>query len=450
MKRAYTLLADDTLPISSAPERERAFAAHVVYACLTNEQIVFSDNQIVNSRNLRALIDADGPVRALVKDGVAAAALRAVGGGAAGPSAVAEPGRRLRRVEEAFVSEGKLRADVASFDPSRTLDFIEAHAPILDWTYSAVRDGFTAGCERAFASDASRAAFGSERFDLIQTLIAEEKERSAAVDAGLGRQFLQVRLPEALSARGLALSPAQAEHLRDCSEGPYLSNLPRVLGLDPIYEARHRSAFDLMREASAERLEEADAPRAQRVKLSADFFIEGLLRLQADDIHRLRESAAFRSFVSRSQTTELTQSAVDDIAVAFEILMIEIEDRIIERFPELGLHTTAPAPRVLRTRWARIQTTAGLAFEMANLALTSAGLPAIPGIGQDMLITEARKQAGADEARLAASEAARRRISWRRIADALGAAGRAARMKTQHDVSAAPTAPLSYDETVVD
>lgn len=364
---SYTLLADDSAPLSRENAAYREFKAHLIYTVIINGGIVFSDNQIVTSPNLRLLTRQDGVIKQLFRDKYFAVAMRENFNGS-------ERRATIREIHEAFVNEGKIARGSFSYDFGNELDFLEHHAVKRGWSYEQIRENYTRDCEqillRCFSSRVD-----AESFARFRDAIAFERER----DGGLGRQFIQYRLREQMVAQGVPFSDDDQDMVRRCSDAPYVSNLPRTIGLNPIYAPQHADSFQLVRGCEL-RFVDVDAPRDIAAKIPYSHFVEGLIQLDLDDINALHQTTAFRQLTALQASEQRDQQNFDAIEEAFLELNIEIEDRIVSRFPGLRQHSPGDQKKRLR-RQAAVTFDHGTAVATDMLTLALDFLSGVPFLG---------------------------------------------------------------------
>ncbi len=331
----YTLLADENSRFSKDSNLFKSFKAHVIFNILVNGELTFSDNQIMSSPNLRLLVRNDGLTKMLVKEGQIGLAVRNADG--TGP-------QHLHEVFEAFLQEGKLPEGYRDLRKSPEIDFVQEHGKLIPWGYDAVRNNFTNDCERIIIEQ-GRIAFDAGQADFLHNALREEADRNS----GLGRIFLQRDLPEMMEKAGLLAKSEAVAFLTRCSDAVYLSNLPKTIGLQPIYAEEHRESFMLLRGGRYE-LSDFDDPLDLKPRLTAKHFTEGLNMLDMEDVGQVHESDAFREFHRLNRDPDRIGS-FDNLFVVYGELNRVIEDRIITRFRELARHSPAPDPRQLRRQY---------------------------------------------------------------------------------------------------
>lgn len=333
----YTLLADDSSVFANSAEAYKAFKAHVVLNVILNGGIVFSDNQTICSRNLRMLARDDGMIRELFRQGQFGVALRQ-GFKTDAPDEMVS----MAELHHAFVLEGKIRHAETDFEKSGELLFIEQHARRIPWSYDAVRTTYTDTCQSVLFNEFER-LLSDRHYEIFRKLILDERER----DKGLGREFLQKRLGREMVAAGMIVDEEVLRKLQSCTDAPYVSNLPKTIGLNPIYATEHRSSFELVRGRML-RFEDIAAPRDVRMRLRYDHFVEGLNWLDLEDILFLQECAERKEYLKRVRAVRENARHLDDVEVAYEELNLRIEDRVIQRRRDLKVHTPGGEIRRLR------------------------------------------------------------------------------------------------------
>ena len=331
----YTLLADENSRFSKDDKLLKPFKAHVLFNVLVNGELTFSDNQMMSSPNLRLLVRNDGVVRTMIKDSQLRLACRDPQGD--GP-------QTLHATFEIFAEEKKIPPAFRNLQESPEIDFMQQHGTLIPWQYDAVRRNFTRECERIILEQ-GRKSFASGQVDFLRDALREE----ADANEGLGRIFLQRDLPDKMERAGLLARTQALEFLTRCSDAVYLSNLPKTIGLQPIYAEEHRESFMLLRGGRYE-LSDMGDPLDLKPRLTAKHFTEGLNMLDVEDIAKVHESDAFRDFHRLNNDPDPVGS-FDHLFLAYGELNRVIEDRIITRFHELARHSPAPDPRQLRKQY---------------------------------------------------------------------------------------------------
>lgn len=360
----YTLLADASQPISIDPTQERRFLAHIVTTLIFNDRIVFSDNQAIGSRNLRTLVRSNGLVRALYETGHFSLALRKQEGV---ESRLHE--FELDRVQTVFLSEGKLDYDRGLAEIRDDIAFIEKNSKVIEWNYGDVRKNYTHNARQLLESRFS-ALLSNVDYAEFCRILDEENTR----DKGLGRAFLQNRLQSLMEQQLSAVPPNLHQEIVDCTNAPYVSNLPATLGLNPIYPQSLQRSFQLLRGASFSMAEEGPS-RAVRTRLSHAHFVEGLARLDLDDIRELRASAAIK--LLRNASRGDASYSPDEVELAFEEAHISVEDRIASRFPELRRNSVVDRQRQLHRSIGARRDAGMLVAEVVAFTLSFAILPGV-------------------------------------------------------------------------
>ncbi len=359
---AYTLLADENSRFSKAPELKSAFRAHVVFNILTQGGLTFSDNQVMSSPNLRILLRGDGVIRQLVKENQILVAVRDPDG--IGP-------KPLDQVFEDFRVEGKIPVGLEQIGDSPEITFMETECSKIGWDYTSVRNTFTVDCERVVLEQA-RSSWGDTDYDFLESAIREE----AATNSGLGRIFLQVHLPEMLEKERIMAKEKAFAFLTRCTDAVYLSNLPKTIGLSPIYADEHRESFQLLRGGNYQ-LKDFGDPVDLKPRLNHEHFTHGLNELDIDDINAIQATRTYRDYRRFSEA----RGSVEDFEALFVLykeLNREIEDRIIQRFRSLLIHSPAPDPRKLQRQYGS-WVSKGAARFMDVLSIASI-MPSVSGV----------------------------------------------------------------------
>ncbi|MFK3781752.1 hypothetical protein [Agrobacterium sp. NPDC089420] len=382
----YSLLADDNQQISIDAKYKKALKAHIIITLTFNDNMVFSDNQLVTSPNLRDLIARDGVIRELSKEKLFSLAARQ-GHDESAPSQI----QTLLETQKQFFAQGKITSERIDIGRVKDLDFADQHFRKIGWNYREVRQHFTDVVATLLCDQFSPLLSPSD-FRTFSEILSEERER----DRGLGREFLQRRFPSLVMQR-LVNPPEQTHQLiHDCTEGPYISNLPRVLSLNPIYASSHARSFETMRGLKLAQLEPAFSFKS-KPRLSYEHYIEGLSRLDVDDIMWLRQTDELKEYQSFAHR-DLSKSAVaHDLTVSFQSINQRIVDRIIDRFPELKASTSEAPDQIIRSRWAKAEFAGGILLEAIGAAVElQTGL----GLGISVLFSLAERKFGASNKRI--------------------------------------------------
>jgi len=423
----YTLLADENCNFSKAENLLAAFKAHIVFNVLTNGSLTFSDNQIIASPNLRKLIRRDGVIRKLVESGQIDVAVRDPGQGI----------NDLREVFEAFRAEGKIPEGYGNLDDSPEITFMEEHSRKIGWDYGSVRGNFTTDCER-IVLEQSRIVLSDTNFDFLRDAVREEAEQNN----GLGRVFLQDHLPGMLEHRGIMTRGEAFRFLTRCTDAVYLSNLPKTIGLNPIYANEHKESFKLLRGGQYE-LKDYGDDLDLKPRLPAKHFTQGLNMLDMEDIALVHSSDAYRDFARLSASANPVRD-FDQLFVVYGELNRVIEDRIITRFRGLLNHSPAPDPRKLKRQYgswiemgvARLMDV----LSIANVASPVAGV--VLGWGVNFLVDTVRKKVDPERRHI---EAARHDLERRRLETYLRKHGKADELSFEAEMHDAD----SFDREII-
>ena len=334
----YTLLADASSDFASRPEFYRGFKAHVVLNTVLNDGVVFSDNQAICAANLRRLVRDDEMVRQLFVEKHLGLAIRQ--GIDEDPDEIPS----MAWINDAFEQQGKIGPEPRLDTGLDDLAFMERHARLIPWPYQEVRANFTRTSE-AVMRGRFRELLGDRDYDVFEEIL--RTERTAEPDSGLGRALLQDRLPVAMAAAGIGVGHDLKAVLKTCTDAAYVSNLPATIGLNPIYSQEHAASFSLLR-GGAVRPEDIDEARPVPMKLDHRHFIEGVNWLDLDDVQYLRTCSERRTYMKMAAAVANDAGRLDDVALAYVELNKRIEDRIIQRRPELRVHSPEAERRKIR------------------------------------------------------------------------------------------------------
>jgi len=386
----YTLLADDNVTISVHRNKIKQFKAHLLLNLIFYDKIVLSDNQIISSRNLRRLAREDAIVREFVKAGYFELAVRA------GIEDEGEGAQPLVEIQDSFVREGKIDVKYKVYQDKEALDFLESNCEVRTWKYWQVRDSYTKNCKKVLESTFQN-FLGDSDFSIFQEILREEEER----DQGLGRVFLQKRLPDALNKRLSKKYLSIKDRILECTEAPYITNLPNTLGLNPIYAEMHERSFALFRGIEYE-LKDLGEPEELPTKLDYEHFIEGVSGLDFVDILELRQTIAVQKF------RELTEAGVcnahdhHELQLAFKEANILIEKKILEKNWRLLQSTALPRRREIQRQVAVSKNGGSIVLDLLAIAVT---LPMV-GTAYNLLIDAVTKKKFGSEEQMTAQDIA--------------------------------------------
>lgn len=401
----YTLLADDNCRYSRQSKLYEAFRAHIVFNIIANGTITLSDNQLMSSPNLRLLIRQDSVIRELVKERRIVLAVREHGDTGIMP---------LADVFEAFRLEGKLPKGFKRIGDSPEIAFLEQHGEKRPWNFASVRSNFTDTSKSIIFAQLRNEQLTEADIASVQELIAAEQERDGG---GLGREFLQRRLPAAMGQYGILTQPKAKRLLTTCTDAVYLSNLPKTIGLNPIYAEEHQASFRLMRGHDF-KFEPFGDDVDLKARLNAEHFTHGLNQLDLDDINAIQRTDAFRSFGRLSQSDNPVGD-FDQMFLAYGELNRVIEDRIVDRFRPLMRNSPIPEPRWMR-RQCGVAVSQGSTIVMDVLSIASflKFTPEffIPGLIANWVVDAVRKRIDPPRPHL---DAARRDLELKRLGDYL-------------------------------
>jgi hypothetical protein len=411
----YTLLADDNSRFSNEAALRDSFKAHLVYNLILNGRIAFSDNQVICSSNLQELAATDPTIIALFEEGFFDLAVRAD----FGPNGGVAP---LRAVHEAFVREQKVRHAAIDFDSTPALARIEKRARPIPWSYGAIRENYTGTCERLLLREFGR-QLAIRELDRLREIIEAEKER----DSGLGREFLQNRLHRQLRKAGIVVDAERRKLIRHCTDAPYLSNLPSLIGLNPIYAEEHRASFDLMRGGGIA-FETTDGVKAGS-PFDYEHYVAGLCRLTVDDIHALQELPSRDAYLRLSGGGITDEGKYDEAFRAFIEFNLLIEDRIASRFPEIVRRSPSLPDRTFYKQKAKTYAEAG-AEDVFGI-LVGMVCPVLPLALCKQLILDLWPFGAEKAARSLRSDVVEREARKKQLASHLDRAGAADRLQVE-------------------
>jgi len=333
----FTLWADDSQRVSVKMSERfiNEFKAHLVLNYIFHDTIVLSDSQAITCRNFRHLISrGDAVVRYMVEREAISIAMRNKDDG---------KGRMdLISLEEEFREGDVIRS--ANAMPNAKIDdliFLEDNSCKKEWSYSQVSENYSLNSKRLLNEHFCK-SLNDIDIGIVNDIVAEYEE-----SAKINRLFLQEKFLKTLRPRliGTYDESVLQKTLKESYTAPYVSNLPNVLDLNPIYLAEHERSFQVFR---GEQYDWIDIDESKSVvrKLDYSHLVEGICRFDTMDIESIRTSdtiLAFKKLMKPSvEKNDKIQKELRQLFIEANIL---IERRVMERFP--GLLTTSESAQNL-------------------------------------------------------------------------------------------------------
>ncbi|RKQ71015.1 hypothetical protein DES40_0323 [Litorimonas taeanensis] len=354
----FTLWADDSQPEAIDPKQRKSFKAHLILNAILNDRIVMSDSQVITCRNFRHLVRDDACVSELIKSGVFSVAMRTKEKGNG-------PISDLMSLDTEFHKTGKIRPDNTMGDRRvEDLEFLEKHAPKKIWSISEIGNNYANNAKRIIYEHFC--SMLDDRDRLTAREIIRERESVRNLDRFfLQEEFLSLLQPRLQSKYDMRILK---KGLHDSYIAPYISNLPSILNLNPIYLPNHKKSFQIFRGSSYEMVDMED-PIIIEPELDHSHFVEGLCRLDIDDIFSLKSSKFIKNYVALSGKGINSAHDHESLQHAFFEANIAIERKIIERFQGLKTSTTVPNIQHVKRQYARDKKAIGVALDILGLAL---------------------------------------------------------------------------------
>ncbi len=342
LPQAFWLVADDQIPLALESQLQRRLLACLIQGILYEGALVIPDSYVINNQNLRKLLNGSHLVRSLIQNGYVRVAARQVGG-----ARVALP-----RLRDQFLKDGKrpLNFPETEFQNDSGLDLLEQSGVFTTYDFDHVAGNYTGAVMHAFRSRVASELLG-ERIQLIaRQIITAQFERTK----NLSYKFFFYDVHPDTNEPGLgALLDKHAapgaweqfrEAIRELAHGPYITGLPDLLDLSPVYEHAHTRAIDLWRQR---RLDEADSlaePLEFGTVLDLSTYEQALLRVQMEDVAFLHnENGAWKEFRNAIRNLGADEKSACEAQDAFIRYRLEVERRIAKR---LGANLREDAGRL--------------------------------------------------------------------------------------------------------
>ncbi|MCP5352060.1 MAG: hypothetical protein H6926_02565 [Chromatiales bacterium] len=362
---SYWLLGEDQLPLAKAPERQALFVAYFKHSLLFNRQLILSDSLVLNNRNFRVSLQGNTDFRELIRSDTFAVAVR--GSAEEGVASFAEVREQLRSARH---------IDPAIYDRDDDLDWLVRHARQVMYELSAIGAMYTANVRALFHGDVAAARLSPRVLALIQDEIELELSRQG----NLTRRFFHYasNLGQRVASRDRRIHWRRHQGVvREIATAPYLSALPMFVKARPVYAEQHRNSFEILRgESSTPGRLLDDFTFDSELGLSS--FVNGLSRLGVDDIHALRASQAALNYFAALDLLGEDDASMRVAFLAFKDYQLEIDRRILSRWPALRGQSADGAERRLRVMLSTVKshgaTTASVISVLAGLAMPLAGL----------------------------------------------------------------------------
>lgn len=328
----FTLWADDSqaVAVNTSDRFVNELKAHLVLNYIFNDTIVLSDSQAITCRNFRHLIRrGDSVIEDLVKSGGISVAMRNKEDG----KGVCD----LLTLEQEFRVKKIIREANCMVDSKvKDLEFLQEHAEKKEWLFSEISKNYEVNSKRLLKSHFYE-KLKDRDIDKFQETISEYEEHSQ-----INRMFLQeVLLKETLpKLSGSYDESLLRKTLEETYTAPYVSNLPTVLDLNPIYLAEHKKSFQVFRGEIYDWIN-IDEPEVITPRLDGSHFVEGMCRFVSQDIKDLKDSDEVSEFRSLMRVKiKDNDSNHKRLKQSFIYCNKLIEQRMFERFPELFTSTT--------------------------------------------------------------------------------------------------------------
>lgn len=381
----YTLLADDTQPISIEENLLRSFKAHLVLTLIFNKGVTLSDNQVICSKNLRRLVRRDGVIRKLFEEKQFTLAVRS---DRTALTPIKTP-KSISSVNKSFYEEGKFDVTDDFYTDLSDIDFMDEFSTKRVWDYDDIRKNYTENSKKVILQHLGDLL--SERdFEVVQEEIHIEEER----DAGLGRIFLRDRLYGKILPRLQSRYEGLESLIQLCSDAHYITNLPRTLNLDPIYGSGHSKVFDIIRNTNIED-DLLDEPVVKRKGLDKKHFVEGLINLDVDSIFELQNSGVLEKYRESLQFNTGDDNDMRKLRNAYVVASERIEKEILDNWGN-----SRPSPALERVQDIQLRAKRKNLIGGAILDIATSLTVSLPGGGiviEHIINRNTKKKIGTDQ-----------------------------------------------------
>lgn len=125
-----------------------------------------------------------------------------------------------------------------------------------------------------------------------------------------------------------------SEEIMKIAQSPYLTTLPKILQCNPIYGQMHKEKIELSRGVFST-MERIDDDIFYDSWLRLLDFEEGISRLKADDIDRLRKTTEYKEFRKKVNQFNGSEESLKEIKETLFQYKSAIDELIITKFPHL-------------------------------------------------------------------------------------------------------------------
>ncbi len=330
---SYWLLSDDRLNLCCKKQQQGIFKAHFKHALLFNRRLVVPDSYVINNYNFRYAIRHDKEIQQLINDQVLCIARRCDDQGVE---------QSLVQIRDEMQEDKRPKEfSKEEYDSNDDLGFVDQVVQTLPYSFNDVSDRYATKAVDVFQSSKAIEKLGEDVATVITRLSREasgvNEDGSFAIkpeDRSFGRAFYFYKLKEMFHR---VTGKDWKEYEKDIlgfANAPYLTALPSLLELEPIYAPQHKEAFEIVRSSKGDQSKIVDQFSFSS-RLGLGSFVKGLELLSCDDLHWLIETDEARH-LSLMLSDEEHKVEGQSIAVAICSYQRRIEDRIMQRFEGLS------------------------------------------------------------------------------------------------------------------
>ncbi|NEO71730.1 hypothetical protein [Moorena sp. SIO3H5] len=340
------MIADDTLKLSLDNNKKKTLKSHLMNSLLFEDRILLSDSQIIGNRNFRKLIrDNDELINCLTPENFSIGIRDSIDirtETAGSPQIIEKP--NIIEVLQGFISWDKCKWTSSSNDTLTKenyqklfdIQYIEGKAKLERYSLGDASATYADDVLRLFDSEIIKQRIGKELCDLIHTIAREWRESHKSYrypKSGLGMAFFLNDLPTMLKKRHKKnLWKQYQKEIIDIAQASYLTTLPKILNCNIIYGSMHKDKIEISRGLLA-KIERIDDDIFYDSWLRLLDFEEGISRLKADDIAKLRESTEYKEYRKKINQFNGSEKALKEVKESLFQYKSLIDELIITKFP---------------------------------------------------------------------------------------------------------------------
>ncbi len=342
---SFLHIADGSIDLSLNPLKKESLKSHIKYSLLFEENILFTDTQLIDNRNLRELLFEDCEFASLFNKDNLIIALRNVidirkNAQEYSPRYIHSP--TIADVLEGFISWDKCywRNNLNTNDRNKyaqtgELNNIAKRANLERYSLVSVGCTFTDDVLALLAREEIQKNIGEKLATQIYELVIQKRiEQISEINpkGGIGIAYFKNQLDEDLRIMGFEKEWKKSKKvILDIVQSPYLTALPKIFNANPIYGEMHKPQIQIMNGKS--KMEIIGEDEAYNTRLMQ--YEIGINSLTTKSIFKLRESSQFENFRNSIDNYDGSIMAFENVKYFYETYKNTIDDEILKCFPFL-------------------------------------------------------------------------------------------------------------------